>query len=437
MSAAAGAGQLPPTAPFVGALAPSARGRLAAVSEALNPRLPRSVWLLEAGMLANSVGTGLLMPFILIYLHDARGFSLGTAGLIMGTFGFAGIAATGLSGSLVDRVGSRAIFVGALLLLAAAYGGFPLMRSPWQGFLLMAAAGLGNGAMWPSQSTLILATTPTERRHAAFAVNRMAVNLGIGTGAVVGGLVAKTGDPSTFTILFLANAATFVLFALSAFAIAAPRPSTRRALSGSYRQVARDRSFATLIVLNALFVAAGYAQLEAGLPLFVKDRIGLSEAAIGTLFLANVLAVVIAQLPVSRLLEGRRRMRALALMGVLWAGAWAVVALAGEWTTAFTATLVLCLAAVIFAVGECLHGPVTAAVAADLAPEHLRGRYMALSTGSFAIGFALGPAAAGLLLGLSTSALFPIAALVCLGGAGGALLLERRLPEAVRLTPAG
>jgi MFS family permease len=145
--------------------------------------------------------------------------------------------------------------------------------------------------------------------------------------------------------------------------------------------------------------------------------------------------VVVAQLPIVRLLEGRRRMRLLAVMAGLWALSWVLVAAAGAWSTAGLSTALVGIAVVVFGLGECLHGPLSATVAADLAPERLRGRYMALSTNSFAVGFALGPIAAGALLGAEPSALFPAAAVLCVLAAGAALGLERHLPAAARITP--
>ena len=61
----------------------------------LNPRLPLPVWLLQVGGLANSFGNGLALPFLVIYLHNVRGFSLGTAGLV--------IAVSGSPASYPDR----------------------------------------------------------------------------------------------------------------------------------------------------------------------------------------------------------------------------------------------------------------------------------------------------------------------------------------------
>jgi hypothetical protein len=37
------------------------------------------VWALEAGGLVNAFGNGFVYPFLFIYLHNVRGFSLGTS----------------------------------------------------------------------------------------------------------------------------------------------------------------------------------------------------------------------------------------------------------------------------------------------------------------------------------------------------------------------
>ena len=41
----------------------------------LNPQLPRDVWILQAGGLANMFGNGVIGPFLIIYLHNVRGIS--------------------------------------------------------------------------------------------------------------------------------------------------------------------------------------------------------------------------------------------------------------------------------------------------------------------------------------------------------------------------
>ena len=47
----------------------------------LDPQLPRDVWLLQIGGVANSFGNGIVFPFLAIYLHNVRGFGIATAGI--------------------------------------------------------------------------------------------------------------------------------------------------------------------------------------------------------------------------------------------------------------------------------------------------------------------------------------------------------------------
>jgi MFS family permease len=89
----------------------------------------------------------------------------------------------------------------------------------------------------------------------------------------------------------------------------------------------------------------------------------------------------------------------------------------------------------VFAVGECLHGAIHAPLAVDLSPPNLLGRYLGLSSLSWQVGWIVGPAAGGFALQHAPLLLWPIAAAVNIACAAGAVLLERRLPPRVRLTP--
>jgi len=409
---------------------------LGAYIRSLNPRLPRSVQTLQAGGLANAFGNGLAIPFLFIYLHNVRGIGLGTAGLIVGTNAAVGLVTGPLSGMLIDRIGGRRMLAVSLVLMAIGYGSYPFVQVAWQGFLASAVAGAGNGGFWPSQSSLIAGLTPPDRRHVAFATQRVMMNLGIGLGGLTGGLVAQTSRPGTFTVLFLADAATFLVFVGALRFVPEPRRAARESgvRAGTYRDVLRNRIFVAVLALNFVFIAAGMAQLET-FPVFAKNEAGLSERGIGAIWFVNTVVIVLAQLPIARALEGTRRMLTLLLLGVVWAAAWLLVPLTGGVLSGTAAFATLTLALAVFAVGECLHGTVQAPLVADLADHRLIGRYMAMSAFSWGLGFTVGPAVGGFLLAWEPLALWPLAAAVCLGAGGAALLLERSLPVGLRLTP--
>jgi len=398
----------------------------------LNPRLPRQVQLLQAGGLMNAFGNGLVVPFLLIYLHNDRGIGLGVAGLVLATNAGVSLIAGPIAGALVDRVGGKLMLTAALGFLTLGFAGYAFVESPWQGFLASTVTGIGNGAFWPAQSTLIAGLTTRAQRSATFAMQRVVMNLGIGLGGVAGGFIAT----ESFRALFVLDALTFVAYAavLTLFVHDPGRREPRAERSGSYRTVFRHRIFMALMAANAIYIGAGIAQLEI-LPAFAKNEVGVSERGIGWLFLINTLVVVFLQLPATKLIEGRRRVPFLALVGVVSAAAWLLVPASGLWLSGTAAFGLLAVAVAVFALGECLHGAVQPALVVDLADPRLIGRYMAISALSWQVGFMIGPAAGGVLLAASPTGLWlTMAGVLALGGTA-TLALERGLPVDARRTP--
>jgi MFS family permease len=401
----------------------------------LNPNLPRDVWILQAGGLANMFGNGVIGPFLIIYLHNVRGISLGLAGLIVGSASAAALCSGFVGGALSDRIGPRAVLSGALLVMAVGFALFPLIRTPWHAFLLNLLVGAGSGSFWPSQSTLLSSLTPPDRRHTAFAQQRMTMNLGIALGGLVAGAIARTDRPGTFTFLFLLNTVTFVVFVFVLRLLPDVRTGEDHHEPGRYADVVRNRIFLAYVVLNVVFIGAGIAVMSELLPPFAKNTAHVSDPAIGVLWFVSAAVVALAQLPVVKLVEGHRRMRGLALMGVMWAGTFVAVAGAGKWLTGTQAAIVFGASVAVFAVGQCLHGAIYAPLVVDLAQPRLLGRYMAFSSASWQVGWLIGPAAGGFVLQHKPLALWPAVGGICLLASGYALLLEGWIPEPLRRTP--
>src|SRR3954470_21095281 len=83
--------------------------------------LSRELWLVQIGIFVNMLGYGAVLPFEVIYLHAGRGFSLGFAGLVVGTLTGGAVLTAPLSGPLIDRFGARQGAGVAGLALAAGY----------------------------------------------------------------------------------------------------------------------------------------------------------------------------------------------------------------------------------------------------------------------------------------------------------------------------
>ena len=405
--------------------------------KSLDPRLSRRLWILLSGSFFNAFGNGVVFPFLLIYLHNVRGIGLGTAGLVLAAVSIAGVVAGPASGVLVDRFGPRVVLVASMVLSAVGYGGFALVHTAAAAALVGVFAGLGNGSFWPSHAALVAALSERESRHNAYAMQRVLNNLGIGVGGVVGGLIATTAHPGTYELLFWIDAITFGSYLVALWFVPSPvrSPATAERSAGGYGLVLRHKTFIAYIVFNASLVALGFSLLGDIFPAFAKNVAHVDERGIGLCFLANTLVIVIAQMPVAKWLEGRRRMAAYAIEGVVWACAWLIVFAGGWLLTGSAATVVFALALTVFGVGECFHGTVQNALIADLARPGLLGRYLALNGFGFQLGGAAGRAAGGFALASFPHGLWAIAAAMSFGVGCSALLLERVLPERIRRTP--
>jgi len=156
------------------------------------PPLPRSVATLQVGGLVNAFGNGIVLPFMFIYLHNVRGIGLAVVGLIVATHAVVSMVAGPIFGSQIDRFGGKTMLALSLAILTIGYAAYALVHEPWQGFVVATVSGIGVGGFWPSQSTLIAGLSPPEQRPAVFAMQRVVMNLGIGLGALTGGLIAAT-----------------------------------------------------------------------------------------------------------------------------------------------------------------------------------------------------------------------------------------------------
>jgi MFS family permease len=289
--------------------------------------LSAELWIVEAGIFLNYLGWGAVMPFELIYLHEGRGLSLGVAGLVVGVITGLAVVAAPAAGPVIDRFGARATVAGAGAALAAGYASLAAAHTAPQALLAATAAGLGNGALVPAQSTLLAALAPADLRHRATAVSRVASNGGIGLGAALGGLVA-TGGSGGLAALFVANAVTYVLYAL--ILVATVRRDERLdPLPGGYRLLLHDRPFVHLAVTNVALIAVGWGVFTWIVPPYASEQLGASTRLIGSLLFANAVTVVFAQIPVTRLSEGRRRGPTMAVSAVAFVVACLLVVAAG------------------------------------------------------------------------------------------------------------
>jgi MFS family permease len=397
--------------------------------------LPRSVLVLQGGFALNFFGTGLILPFEIIYLHAVRGFSTTTAGLVLATVMATAAVVTLPSGVLLDHFSAKRILIAGNLVNAVGYGGLAFVHRPWQGFVCSAVGGGGFGFVGTASQLLTLTLVPTEQRAASSALRRVAGNFGLGLGATVAGFVVAAAHHHlhAFQGLYLFDGVSFVVFALVVL-VWIPDPGVADAAppnegARGFRAVARDRLLLALIAGNLALVMIGGAFFSNILPPFAVAHTPVGAGEIGVVVFINTFFIVVAQVPATRVVARMRRTHALAATSATFAVGLLAVLLATLARSTLAATTVLAGVAIVIAVAECGQFIVLGPLVAELAPPHLLGRYMSLYQLSFMAGVALGPAVGGPLLGSSPDTIWWGGALAMALTGAGFLRLGDRIPD--------
>jgi MFS family permease len=204
---------------------------------------------------------------------------------------------------------------------------------------------------------------------------------------------------------------------------------------GGWGVVLADRPY---LAITASYTALTFAWLLLGLalPMYLVSALGLPPWLPSAALALNTGLTVLLQQRVTARLQGWRRTRAI----LLGTGAFVVaftllglVAVVPELSPDATTGLVivaavLLVAVALYALGEMAVGPAASALAVELSPVALRGRYSALFQTSWTLSGVTGPVAIGLLLTWSSTGLWVVmGAVVALGGLGF-WLSERWLP---------
>lgn len=344
--------------------------------------LPRALWVLAGATLVNRSGT-MFLPFLILYLTKDMGVTPSVAGGVFALFGIGALVAGPFAGRLADRFGPvrmmriSLVLSGVLLLLV------PLARTLPSIAALTLLLALAGEAFRPSSLSVISHLAAPDQRKAAFALQRLAVNLGMSVGPAVGGFLAAVSWPA----LFLADGATSLL-AAATLVLLFPRdvsfPSPRPAGDApSRREGLRDP---TLVYFLVALVPVGivFFQHESSMSVYLVRDLGMAVWTFGLLHTVNTLLIVFLEVPLNLAMAHWPHRRALVLGSVLVG--------VGFGALAFARSLpAVVLTIVVWTFGEMVLLPGMSSWVADVSPPESRGVYMGLYTMAFNLAIVVGP----------------------------------------------
>ncbi len=395
------------------------------------PDLKKEIWILSAGQLLLFIGQGFTLVYASIYFVNELGFSTTQVGLALSSAGISGTVGRFWAGNALESplIGRR----GTLLLAAciSSIACFCLAFATTFAVLIVGnlLLGLGISLYWPATLAITTDLTSTEHRAEAFALTRLADNLGLGLGAFLAGqYVAMSGN---YHVLFISKGIAYLLFGLVIYGAIAetltPQSTSHHGLK-NWQYALGDRTFVLYLIAN-LFFTTYAAQLSSTLPLYLTNFVpagntltGFSEQFISYFFVGHVFLKIIFQLPVTR--QVKRINHVIVLLAALfcWAASFSLVWATGVLFAGAMGTAIAAFA--VISVAEILYAPAATSLVSEIAPANLRGIYFALESECWAIGFLIGPALGGWALdhGQAAGTQFWLLLIVSTGLAGTLLL---------------
>jgi MFS family permease len=391
----------------------------------VNTRLSAKTRLFLSGNTVSMFGTGMVLPWMIIYFHEARGIALPVVGVLMAAGAATGLVVGLACGALMDRLGARPVL--SMILLGQVVDAMALA---WAHDTLTAApAVLLYGATWTpmiaSISTMLNGLTGEPAlQQRAFAVNFATQNMALGIGAAVAGVVVRTHHPGTFQVLFLANGLSSLLFVVVLRAL----PNLRRTKAVGetrigYRYVLSHRGLRLMILASLLLGFIGPGSFDTGVPAFSSLAAHVSFHAIALSFTVNTGVIVAIQMFVLRVVRRHRRSAALAATGLIFAVSWALLGFAEVVDGPGWRVVILFAFVSLFAVGETILAPTRNPLINALADDRIRGRANSISSLSASIAMIVSPAIVTSLLGAHLGGVW--IALLCLSSLGVVIIAVR------------
>jgi MFS family permease len=355
---------------------------------------------------------------MIIYLHQARGIALAVVGALLAAGAAVGVLVAIVCGALMDRVGARPVLGTILLGQVVAEVGLAWAHNTLTALPVVLIYGATWAPMFGAISTMIngLTREPALQQR-AFAVNFATQNMALGVGAAVAALVIRANHPDTFQVLFLANALSCLLFA----ALLPALPNLRRTkvvneARVGYRYVLSHRGLRLMILASLLLAFTGPATFDSGLPAFASVADHISDHAIAVSFTIDTGVIVAIQMLVLRIVRRHRRSSALAAVGVIWAGSWALLGFAEIVDGPGWRIVILFAFVSLFAVGETVVAPTRNPLINALADDRIRGRANSISGFATSLMLIVCPVMVTSLLAAHLEAV--LIGLLCLGSLG-------------------
>ncbi|HYG65490.1 MAG TPA: MFS transporter [Thermoanaerobaculia bacterium] len=354
--------------------------------------LPRPVWLLSIASLVNRSGT-MVLPFLALFLTEERGFSTEGAGRALALYGVGAVTGSWLGGWLCDRFAPTRVMKWSLVGTGAGFLAVGQAEDRALVLALIVVVSIIGEAFRPAAQAAVAAACPPEVRTRGFALNRLAINVGMTLGPALGGFLALYN----YAWLFVADGVTCLVAAFLVH-LFFPTPLRTAALKNAAAPAGqaaaraagspwRDLPFLGVMFLSFLMAAAVF-QVFTTFPLTLRDLYGMREDSIGLALAVNTLVIVLFEMVLVHSLDRRDPLEISGVGSFLTCLGLGLLPLGAVFGWGFG---YVALSVMVWSVGEMLTLPFLAGVVANRAGEGNLGRYMGFYVTTFSAAFVIAP----------------------------------------------
>ncbi|MFF1761525.1 MFS transporter [Streptomyces sp. NPDC058266] len=382
-----------------------------------------------AAIVIDSIGTGVFVPVSMLYFLATTSLTLVQVGAALTTAGLLALPAGRLAGGLVDRYGAKPVLQAANLAQALGFAGYLVAGQTWQISLCAWLNSAGRAVFFGCYGVTVTALAAPGRRERWFGLLGSVRNLGYALGGLLSAVAVTIGTHGGYAAIVVVNALSYIAAFALLQAVPNARPKPGQDADGGWPRVLRDRRYLSLVAHQLCFAISLFA-LNIAIPVYTVDVLGLPGWTAGAVFTLNTLMVGFGQGIVVRWLSGRIRSRVLAAGHACFAAGYLLFLAADRLAALALAIAVVLLGTGSYTFGEILGGPVTSTVAAESAPDALRGRYLALNQLAVTVAGAVTPVALSGLLSTGAAAIWLTLVGVSILGAMLATAIGRAVPAA-------
>lgn len=344
-------------------------------------------WWLSFVMLVNRMGT-MVLPFMTLYLTQARHYSIGKAGLVVSIFGIGSVCGGYLGGKFTDKFGFYFLQLFALIGGGVLFIALGQMESLTSICITTFILSLVNESFRPANAAAIAHYSTEQNRTRSYSLNRLAINLGWAAGGALGGFIAS----KSYELLFWIDGLTNIVAAFLLWMRLAPsknEATARKPVINNEEKITsayKDKPYIAFILLTILF-SYSFFQLFTTMPVYYRKELHLTEFYIGIVMALNGLFIALFEMVIIHNLEGKRHILDYIMVGVFLTGVSFVMfnILSGD-------GLILALVSMmVVTVGEVLSMPFMNTFWIGRSSANNRGQYAGLYTMCWSTAQVLGP----------------------------------------------